>query len=286
MAQLYEISHRLTRLLASTVLGMALMGVAIPAAATPSADCEAMAEEESRRAGLPPGLLVAISRIESGRAIGKGKVRAWQWTLNQAGKGMYFDTKKEAMAYLTKAVNSGVRNIDVGCMQINYRWHHKEFTSLENMMNPRSNVKYAVRFMLELKRRFGTWEAATRNYHSADGTRGASYYKKVARVWKGLAPAEAIVVADASGGEQTKIVARQANWHDMTSRRATGPLVVLPTISENEGLYAAAIALVAGRNTPDIKLDRPKPTLLANAPRALRRKWLTVQSFRTMLAGQ
>jgi hypothetical protein len=86
----------------------------------------------SRFAATP---LPAIARIESGRSV-KGKRKAWPWTLNHAGKGLYFETKSAALAYLGTATAGGRTNIDVGCMQINHYWHGQEFKSLEGMIDP------------------------------------------------------------------------------------------------------------------------------------------------------
>ncbi|MGS4946806.1 lytic transglycosylase domain-containing protein [Meridianimarinicoccus sp. RP-17] len=145
-------------------------------------DCEALAARAAAERGIPEGLLPSIARVESGRGQGKLGRRAWPWTLNQAGKGMYFDTRAEAMDYLRAAVARGVRNIDVGCMQINYRWHGDQFDSLESMMDPVANTRYAARFLSELRARHGSWEVATGHYHSMTPERGRHYRGLVARV--------------------------------------------------------------------------------------------------------
>lgn len=145
-------------------------------------DCEAVAEQTAARHGLPSGLMPAISRVETGLKQGEKGVRAWPWTLNVQGKGYYFKTREDALAKLREVIASGVRNVDVGCMQINYRWHSSNFASIEEMMEPRSNTAYAARFLTELKDRHGSWEEATRHYHSADDTRGEAYLGRVSRV--------------------------------------------------------------------------------------------------------
>ena len=76
-------------------------------------DCEELATQIGQEAGLPQHLLPAIARIESGRSV-KGKRKAWPWTLNHAGKGLYFETKSAALAYLGTATAGGRTNIDVG----------------------------------------------------------------------------------------------------------------------------------------------------------------------------
>jgi hypothetical protein len=166
------------------VLAFALavvMVAAAPAAAVrldaAAPDCEALATEAGLRAGLPEGLLPAIARIESGRVQGR-TLRAWPWTLNHAGRGLYFDTRSEALEYLRRATRDGRTNIDVGCMQINHRWHGDAFADLSAMLDPATNVAYAVRFLAELRARHGSWAEAVRHYHSPDPERGARYLER------------------------------------------------------------------------------------------------------------
>ena len=143
-------------------------------------DCEALARQEAIATGIPGGLLPSIARIEAGRGRGRNR-RAWPWTLNQGGKGMFFATKAAALAYLKDAVAHGVTNIDVGCMQLNYRWHGRGFASLDEMLDPVRNVSYAAGFLKDLRQATGSWKQATAHYHSADPTLGADYEERVAR---------------------------------------------------------------------------------------------------------
>lgn len=158
---------------------MALVMVCAASPAFASApSCEGLAARAAASAGIPEGLLPAIARTETG---GGPRRSAWPWTLNVQGRGYYFDTRDEAMAYLRQVIDSGVRSVDIGCMQINYRWHGQEFASIEQMMDPEHNTAYAAQFIQQLRRREGSWDAATRNYHSANPDRGRAYLARVQR---------------------------------------------------------------------------------------------------------
>lgn len=170
--------------LAFAPLAAALV-IALAAPAAAAEDCEALAAAAGRAEGLPDGLLPAIARVESGRRSEDGDLRAWPWTLNEAGQGHFFATKAEALAYLTNALGSGARNIDIGCMQINHRWHAEAFASVDEMMDPVANTRYAARYLHELQAQLGSWELATRAYHSRDDDRGAAYERRVAAVMTG-----------------------------------------------------------------------------------------------------
>jgi len=238
-------------------------------AGTPTRDlCEALAAQVSADAGLPVGLLASISRIESGRSVNKAPVKAWPWTLNQAGKGMYFDSRKEALAYLRKAVAGGVRNIDVGCMQINYRWHGKQFASLEDMMDPVKNVAYGARYLSELYRAHGNWETAASYYHSSESARGKRYFAKVARVWKSIASVPAAAVVAASGVE---------------SLQELGTVVAYVAAGGMQRATAAYDRLtknLPANAHPRFDLKNSRPSKADEVPLVLQRNWDKVRAFR------
>jgi hypothetical protein len=146
-------------------------------AATP--DCETLAIEASQRYGVPEGLLIAIARTESGIARGAADLRAWPWTANVQGKSHYYDTRQEMLTHLGRVVAEDISNFDVGCMQLNYRWHGDHFASLDRMLDPESNVAYAARYLSQLHDETGSWDGATRYYHSRDPKRGAAYLDRV-----------------------------------------------------------------------------------------------------------
>lgn len=197
LARLKFLSLRVmfTSFVATTLLAAAPVAAAV--------DCETLAAQAGAQKGIPNALLPSIARIESGKKQGDLGVRAWPWTLNQAGKGMYFDTREDAMDYLKKAVASGVTNIDIGCMQINYRWHQDQFSSLEEMMDPVANTRYAATFLRRLFDRHKDWEIATRYYHSPKEERGKWYQGKVASVMKRILGEAPVRIAEASTPEMT-----------------------------------------------------------------------------------
>lgn len=170
--------------------------------------CEYLAKEAEVRYGLPENILLSISRVETGYLKVDGVRRAWPWTLNAGGDSAYFQTKDAALKSLKKRVKQGVTNIDIGCMQLNFRWHKKFFKNLSDMMSPEKNVDYGARFLNRLHKRHGSWEKAVKYYHSSKSKFNVKYYKKVRAVWKkennepSLKP---ILVAAVSKPESNKI---------------------------------------------------------------------------------
>ena len=79
--------------------GQAHATPAVPVMLSPGEQCRAAIAAAEKAHGIPPQLLSAIGRVESGRhdpATGTGG--AWPWTINAEGRGYYFDTKAEAIA--------------------------------------------------------------------------------------------------------------------------------------------------------------------------------------------
>lgn len=129
--------------------------------------CDAAASVASRETGVPLEVMQAITRAETGRSLMDiDGIQPWPWAINQGGKGGWFDTEKEARAVAELAVAQGFRNIDIGCFQLNHRWHAKGFTSLKAMFDPLENARYAARYLQEKYQETGDWSLAAGAYHS------------------------------------------------------------------------------------------------------------------------
>ena len=146
--------------------------------------CEYLAKDAEKKYGLPENILLSISRVESGYQKVDGVIRAWPWTLNAGGDSAYFQTKEDALRSLEDRIKKGVTNIDIGCMQLNFRWHKDFFNNLSDMINPIENVDYAARFLNKLHQRHRSWEKAVKYYHSSKSKFNVKYYRKVKAVWK------------------------------------------------------------------------------------------------------
>lgn len=139
--------------------------------------CDQAAIVASRETGVPVEVLRAISLTETGRKRA-GVMRPWPWTVNMEGKGVWFDTEEEARAFAYRNYKRGARSFDVGCFQLNFKWHGQAFSSLEEMFDPVSNAVYAARFMLRLYREKGDWGQAAGAYHSRTKEYAKRYEKR------------------------------------------------------------------------------------------------------------
>lgn len=140
-------------------------------------------------AGLPPGLLLAIALVETGRRHPSGRIEPWPWAYNAEGEGRLPPSRAAALAEVRGLQARGVRSIDVGCMQVNLLHHPQAFADLERAFEPEANVRYAAAFLRDLRARTGDWGQAIASYHSADEMRGLGYHRRVAlaRLGQGLA---------------------------------------------------------------------------------------------------
>ena len=124
-----------------------------------------------------------MSLIESGRRLKNGEFVSWPWTINIKGKGKFFKDKKSALSFVKKYTSKGKKNIDIGCMQINYMYHPKAFNSFDEAFEPEINVKRAAELLKKLYKKFGSWKEAVGYYHSYRTSRRIKYSSKVFNKW-------------------------------------------------------------------------------------------------------
>ena len=161
---------------------------ALPAVGQVSQDqrkiCSEPIRRQEREAGIPGQLLAAVALAESGRWDKADSANfAWPWTVTAEGKGQFFTTKAEAIAQVKRLRARGLRNIDVGCMQINLMHHPDAFTNLEEAFDPEANVAYATAFLKQLFEKHRSWIAAIGHYHSATPEFHMRYRQKVTKLW-------------------------------------------------------------------------------------------------------
>jgi hypothetical protein len=182
-------TFRVRRVIALALLGIAaLPGGAARGSPPPSLDpagqCRAAIRAAERERNLPPQLLQAIARVESGRRDpATGAVTPWPWTINAEGRGRFFPSPEEAIAHVRQLQARGVRLIDVGCMQINLHHHPSAFANLEEAFDPVANARYAARFLAELHASRGDWVRAAANYHSNTPELAEAYRQRVLAAW-------------------------------------------------------------------------------------------------------
>lgn len=170
-----------------------LVLMAAPLFALP--DCDRAARAAATKHGVPFQILRAIARVESGRMT-NGVFQPWPWAVNLDGKGLYFETRRAAAAYLAQNRAAGRTNFDVGCFQINNTWHGQAFAGIDDMLDPNRNADYAARFLSELFAEVGSWEIAVGHYHSRTPDKASRYQARFQQVFAALPNAEDTITPD------------------------------------------------------------------------------------------
>jgi Transglycosylase SLT domain len=165
-----------------------------------AAICERAAVQAARVTGVPISVLKAISLTETGRK-NNGRFRPWPWTVNMEGKGFWFDSHTEALDYATKEFARGARSFDVGCFQINYKWHHQAFSSIDHMFDPLANALYAAEFLTSLYKQKGSWNAAAGAYHSLNPVHAKPYQARFETIRARFAAEDGLPLPDVSASE-------------------------------------------------------------------------------------
>ncbi len=145
---------------------------------------------------LPPGLLNAMARVESGRPDARsGRLTPWPWTIDANGAGYIYPTEQAAERAAAAFEAAGITSLDIGCLQVNLAQHPDAFASLAQAFDPAANANYAADFLLGLERKFGNWPQAVAAYHSQTPALGEPYVARVFAQWQGHAPAMALADA-------------------------------------------------------------------------------------------
>ena len=166
------------------LISFSLILIPLIASSDDISGCQIFTEKYNKIYKLPNKLLTSISLVESG-VMEDNTVNSWPWALNVNGKSKYFHNKKDTLSFLRESLQTN-RNIDVGCMQINYKFHGHNFKNLDHILNPEENVKYAAEFLKKLFKKYKSWNEAISRYHSSEPSRKKRYLKKVRNFWDKL----------------------------------------------------------------------------------------------------
>jgi len=110
---------------------------------------------------IPLNILYSVGLTETGQ---RGTLRPYD--MNVDGRPVHSDTLEEALQRFAAERARGAKLIDIGCMQINQRWHGSHFGSLSEMFDPERNVEYAANFLKTLKAQEGNWTLAVARYNA------------------------------------------------------------------------------------------------------------------------
>jgi len=134
------------------------LGLAQPASAEL---CEQEMTRAAQQHDIPLNILYSVGLTETGE---RGTLHPYD--MNVDGRAVHSETLNEALARFALERAHGAKLIDIGCMQINHRWHAAHFGSLSEMFDPVRNVDYAANFLKALRTQEGNWTLAVARYNA------------------------------------------------------------------------------------------------------------------------
>ena len=185
--------------------------------------CLTEVAKAEKRYELPPGILVAISLVESGRRDPiSGIIAPWPFTINARGTGRFFETQDEAVRETGKYLNEGYGYVDVGCMQIDLYHHPEAFRTLTAAFDPETNIDYAARYLRRLYAVHRSWTTAVAAYNAGDPRNGTEYLARVLYYWRDLKTTaeRSFTPPKIRGAAGSSLMTRRAHW---TSPPASSP---------------------------------------------------------------
>jgi len=140
---------------------------------------------------VPPKVLYAVALTETGRQIdGTGNVRPWPWALNVQGRGFFYASRQEAWGALRRFLEQGKQSIDIGLMQVNWRYHETKLVDPWVALDPYYNLRVAAGILRRCYEADQDWWSGVGCYHSpGNGERATAYRRRVEKHWMRLATA-------------------------------------------------------------------------------------------------
>jgi len=136
--------------------------------------------------GIPQEIFYAVALTESGKTIESlRRRRPWPWTLNIAGEGLYFGTRWEAWRAIDETLQRGHDSIDIGLMQVNWRFHQDKLQNTWLALEPRHNLRVAAAILRACYRERHDWWLSVGCYHApSNAERAYRYQQRVAVLWR------------------------------------------------------------------------------------------------------
>jgi len=144
--------------------------------------------EAARRHGVDPLLVYAVALVESAKAQNKSQVRPWPWALSSPDGGVYAASKQEATSALERLSKMHGKNVDVGLMQVNLRWHGHKVKNATDLLDMQTNLDVACAILSEaISSAPGDLSLGIGRYHHwKDEQRARDYGQRVIGIWQKL----------------------------------------------------------------------------------------------------
>lgn len=129
---------------------------------------------------VPTDVLYAICLMETGQ-YRRGWVLPNPWVIRYNGAPYFFKGQAEAAKAAKEFIKTGKTNsLDLGLMQVNWKWHHQRFSSVSDALDPKKSLEVAAQILSEAMSSTSDPVLGISRYHSwrADAD-SITYAKKV-----------------------------------------------------------------------------------------------------------
>lgn len=135
--------------------------------------------------GIDPLLLYSVALAESAfHKKGFKTVKPWQFALRTRTRAYYGESYEDTVRELHRILKT-TDSVDIGLMQINFRWHAHRVHKPEDLLDIKTNVTVAADILKErLIANHGNWTHSLAQYHSFVPSRGAWYSAFVLGIYR------------------------------------------------------------------------------------------------------
>lgn len=168
----------------------AAAAIALSAPAVRAESCTDAVIEAETVHGIPPGLLLAMSLVESGQA---GEPHAY--AMNVAGRTVVAADPRDGERRVVDGRGRLRAEAFVGCLQLSVRYHRRHFASVAGMLDPWENASYGAAYLRNHYETLGDWGAAVERYQGGGAAARVAYRCKVHAALERLDPVSAQQIA-------------------------------------------------------------------------------------------
>lgn len=252
-----------------TRIAMAAFAAAAATAALPTAahaqagvyqtlDCPGLIARTEAQRNIPRGLLMAIAVTESAL-----NGQPDPYAMNIAGRAYHATGFQDMSNVISANWQRGVKSIDVGCMQVNLKYHGSKFAKLTDLLDPTTNVNYGASYLITLATEAGSWKDAVMSYHNkTNPTRRSWYGCKVWNNYLRITGGTAFIpCASSPTGSSTASVGSRAPIRLAAYNAGAGPLT--PPGRYQQAMPTEQLAMI-GTRVVDVAIPtaRPKGSLI------------------------
>ena len=112
---------------------------------------------------VPADILYAVALTESGTHY-RGERVPWPWALNIDGRSVFCESQQDAAHQVSQAIRKQ-QSVDIGLMQVNWRWHGQRFVTIEESLVPIKNLSAGATILYEQFEQTNDWWEAVGRYH-------------------------------------------------------------------------------------------------------------------------